>query len=274
MPIKYSLLLLIIFVLLVSGFLLYPRIENFFVFFPDSEMDTTPENFGLNFIDAYFQTMDGVKIHGWFFPLDNKNPIILFCHGNAGNISHRLDNIRHLLDNGLQVFIFDYRGYGKSEGKPSETGIYKDGQAAYDYLVKKENIPPSDIVVFGRSLGAAVAVDLSLRRDVKAIIVESGFTSSRGMAKTMFLFRLFSSVIPPNYNNAEKIKDVKAPKLIIHGDSDEIVPLDMGKSLYKASQEPKYFYKIEGAGHNDTYMIGGQRYFKTIASFARYLEYD
>lgn len=269
MHIKYYLLLLILFFLIASGFFLYPKIENFFIFFPDSEIYATPKDLGLNFKDIYFHTGDDIKIHGWFFPLEIEKPVILFCHGNAGNISHRLENIRFLLEKGLQVFIFDYRGYGKSEGKPSEPGIYKDALAAYDYLVREENILSSNIVLFGRSLGAAVAIDLSLKREIKAIIVESGFTSTRGMAKTMFLFSLFSSLLPASYNNDEKISNIKVPKLIIHGDSDEIVPFYMGKSLFNASPEPKYFFRIEGAGHNDTYMIGGERYFQTIATFVK-----
>jgi fermentation-respiration switch protein FrsA (DUF1100 family) len=269
MHVKYYLLLLTLFFLIASGFFLYPKIENFFIFFPDSDIYATPKDLGLNFKDIYFHTEDGIKIHGWFFPLDNEKPVILFCHGNAGNISHRLENIRLLLEKGLQVFIFDYRGYGKSEGRPSEPGIYKDAIAAYDYLIREENILSSNIVLFGRSLGAAVAIDLSLKREIRAIIVESGFTSTRGMAKTMFLFSLFSPLLPSSYNNAEKIASIKIPKLIIHGDSDEIVPFYMGKSLFNASPKPKYFFRIKGAGHNDTYMIGGERYFKTIATFVK-----
>ncbi|MFH1242850.1 MAG: alpha/beta hydrolase [Pseudomonadota bacterium] len=268
MPIKWVGLLCLIAFLFASFFLFYSRVENFFVFFPDSSFDLTPEALHLKYRDVFFGTEDRKRLHGWFFHQEKGSPVILFCHGNAGNISHRLDNIRLLLEKGLQVFIFDYRGYGKSSGAPSETGIYTDGQAAYDYLVQKVRFPPDKIVLFGRSLGAAVAIEVALTRAVKAVIIESGFTSTKGMAETMFPFNLFSFLLPSNYNNLEKIARVRVPKLIIHGDADRIVPFKMGEQLFAASKEPKAFYALKGAGHNDSYVIGGEEYFRRIAAIA------
>ena len=269
MPIKWAVVVCLVVLLLASFYLFYPRVENFFVFFPDSSFDLTPDALHLTYKDVFFSTEDGRRLHGWFFPQDGDSPVILFCHGNAGNISHRLHNVRLLLEKGLQVFIFDYRGYGKSSGRPSEKGIYMDGLAAYDYLVEMEYFTPDKIILFGRSLGATVAIEIAVRKDVKGIIIESGFTSTKGMAKTMFLFNPFSHFLPANYNNLEKIVRISVPKLIIHGDEDHIVPFAMGEKLFAASKEPKYFYALRGAGHNDTYVVGGEEYFRKIAMFTR-----
>ena len=176
-------------------------------------------------------------------------------------------DIRLLIERNIQVFIFDYRGYGRSSGSPSEKGVYMDGQAAYNYLVDKEHIPPGNIVFFGRSLGGAVAIELALNRDARSIIIESAFASTKDMAKTMFLFNLLSFVLPPNYNNLEKISNIGIPKLIIHGEDDEIIPFSMGKRIFEASREPKYFYVIRGSGHNDTFIAGGNKYFDNFVFF-------
>jgi fermentation-respiration switch protein FrsA (DUF1100 family) len=166
MPVNWIYLLCLVFLIVTSFYLFYPKIENFFVFFPETAFDSTPHELNLRYRDIYFHTEDGERLHGWFFPLKEEFPLILFCHGNAGNVSHRLENIGPLLEQRLQVFIFDYRGYGKSSGRPSEKGLYLDGLAAYDYLTNEERIPPTNIIPFGRSLGAAVAIEIALRRRV------------------------------------------------------------------------------------------------------------
>ncbi|TET92887.1 MAG: alpha/beta hydrolase [Desulfobacteraceae bacterium] len=247
----------------------YPQVENFFIFYPQASFDAVPSDWRLSCEDVYFDTEDKKKLHGWYFPLKGNAPLLLFCHGNAGNISHRLENVKLLLDQQLQVFIFDYRGYGKSGGKPSEKGLYLDGLAAYDFIVNRKGISPHKIVPFGRSLGASVAIEIFLRREVKSLILESAFTSTKGMAKTLFPFMLFSPLLPAHYNNLKKITRVNVPKLIIHGEDDEIVPFSMGQKLYQTAKAPKYFCPIKGAGHNDTYVVGGNEYFETLATFVR-----
>lgn len=272
MSIKWPYLLGSVFFIGVCFYLFYSKIENFFVFFPQPHLDQKPEDLRLNYKDVYFNGEDGRKLHGWLFPLSRKSPLILFFHGNAGNISHRLDNIRHLLDQGLSVFIFDYSGYGRSAGKPSEKGLYRDGLAAYDYLAQEEQVPRGNIVLFGRSLGAAVAMEIALQREVRALIIESAFTSTKGMAKTMFLFSLLAPVLPPNYNNLNKIARITVPKLVIHGTADNVVPYSMGERLFAASKPPKFFYPIKGAGHNDTYFVDQRKYFQIISKFAKDLK--
>lgn len=269
MAVKGIFIILLIFFVAASFSCFYPQIENFFVFYPVSGFDGSPGEIGLKAEDIYFRTDDKTKLHGWFFPGQEGLPVMLFCHGNAGNISHRLDNIKFLLDRGLPVFIFDYRGYGKSGGRPSEGGLYRDGLAAYDFLVNEKSIPGEMILIFGRSLGAAVAIEIALNRKIRALIIESAFTSSKGMAQTLFPFNLISFLLPPHYNNREKIARIKVPKLMIHGEDDDIVPFYMAQELFGAAQPPKYFYPIKNAGHNDTYLIGGRPYFETLSAFAK-----
>ena len=269
MPISGIHLILLILAFIVFSCIFFPQIENFFIFYPDRELEFHPADWRLSFEDVYFETEDKTRLHGWFFPQKGNAPVIIFCHGNAGNICHRLENVKLLLDQKLQVFIFDYRGYGQSQGRPSETGIYRDGLAAYDFLVVQKNIPPERIILFGRSLGAAVAIEIALKRKIRSLITESAFTSTKGMAKTIPLFMPFSFFLPPHYNNLEKIARINVPKLIIHGETDEIVPFSMGQKLYHAAKTPKYFYSIKNAGHNDTYVLGGKNYFDTLAAFVK-----
>ncbi len=249
--------------------LFYNPIENFFVFHPQADFDTSPERMNLPYESVAFDTADGTQLHGWFFPRPGTPPVILFCHGNGGNISHRLGNIEKLLNDGFAVFIFDYRGYGKSQGSPSRKGIYLDGLAAYDFLVEKRGIAPDRIILFGRSLGAAVAMEIAVLKKANRLILESAFTSTKDLARSMPLFFVLSPFLPAHYNNLKKIRNVSMPKLIIHGDLDRIIPFSMGKRLFEAAPEPKAFYAIEGAGHNDTWIIGGNRYFEILKGFVQ-----
>ena len=260
-------IILILLTGIVMFFCFYSQIENFFVFHPETHLDMLPDQLGLSYDSVAFEAEDGTKRHGWFFPLPGKSPVILFCHGNAGNISHRLDNIRKLLEYGFQVFIYDYRGFGKSQGRPSRKGVYLDGLAAYDYLRNHLGIASDRIVLFGRSLGAAVATEIAMKRKARCLILESAFTSTRDMAKTMPLFVLLSPFLPAHYNNLKKIQYITAPKLVIHGDMDEIVPFKMGERLFQEAKGPKKFYPIKGAGHNDTWIIGGKAYFEMLVKF-------
>jgi len=260
-------------IVLVGGIafvLFYARIENFFVFFPQKELELQPGDLGMQAEEVLVPAGENVRLHGWYFPpSDGQAPVLLFCHGNAGNISHRLDNVRHLVRHGLGVFLFDYRGYGQSTGRPSEAGIYRDGIAAYDHLVNTLNLQADRIVLFGRSLGAAVAVEVALQRPVRCMILESAFTNTKGMARGMGIFALLSPLLPAHYNNLSKVPRLDVPKLFIHGREDEIVPFRMGEALYQAASVPKSFLPLKGAGHNDTYVVAGEPYFQALADFSR-----
>ncbi len=269
MPIHWAYLVVLVLILVTSFFLFYPRVESFFIYFPQSHFDFSPEEFRLAYKDAYFDTEDGEKLHGWLFLGAEAGPVILHSHGNAGNISHRLDLVQLFLRRGLSVFLFDYRGFGKSSGRPSETGLYRDGIAAWTYLREKEKIAPERIVLHGHSIGAAVAIEVALEKKVRGLVIESAFTSTKDMAKGMALFALFSPLLPAHYNNIEKIGRVSVPKLIVHGDRDEIVPFSMGQKLFEAATDPKFFYPVKDAGHNDVFIVGGEKYFRVFAEFAR-----
>jgi len=269
MPIHWAYLVALVVVLAASFYLFYPRVESFFIYFPQSQFDFSPEEFRLQYREAFFSTEDGEQLHGWFFPAEKDSPVILHFHGNAGNISHRLDLVQPFLRSGLSLFLFDYRGFGKSTGRPSEKGLYKDGLAACTYLEEKEKIALERIVLHGHSIGAAVAIEVALQKKVRGLVIESAFTSTKGMAKTLTLFALLSPVLPTNYNNLEKIRRVPAPKLIVHGDRDEIVPFMMGRKLFEAATDRKFFYPVKDAGHNDVFIVGGEKYFEVFADFAR-----
>jgi fermentation-respiration switch protein FrsA (DUF1100 family) len=260
-------LLPIVFIVIGISIIFYPFIENSIIFHPNTQLDDNPSNWELFYKDIQFLTPDGQKLHGWFFPLSEKSPVLIFCHGNAGNISHRIENVKFLVKRGISVFLFSYRGYGKSSGSPSEKGIYIDGIAAYDYLTGVEKIPSERIVVFGRSLGGSVATEVALQRKARCLIIESTFTSMKDMAKAIFPFFVVSPFLPHHYNTIYKIANVSIPKLILHGDNDEIVPFSMGKKLFAQASEPKLFFPIHGAGHNDTYVVGGEKYFDVIVNF-------
>jgi fermentation-respiration switch protein FrsA (DUF1100 family) len=239
-----------------------------FIFFPDSFFIGDPEGWGMPFDDVHFQTGDGLTLHGWFVPGDRRETM-LWCHGNAGNISYRLDNIKILHDQlGINVFIFDYRGYGQSQGRPSEAGTYLDAEAALSYLQTRPDVDQQSIVIFGRSLGGAVAVDLASKHPCLGLILESTFTSLVDLFEVPIDIKdLRGRMAPIKYDSFSKIKRIKVPLLMLHGDRDEVVPFQSGLTLYKAANQPKQFCIIQGAGHNDTYIVGGQAYVDALRDF-------
>ena len=193
---------------------------------------------------------------------------MLFLHGNAGNASHRLPNAALLARLGAQVLLLDYRGYGLSDGSPSEAGVYADARAGLAYIDEVLGIPERRTVLFGRSLGGAVAVDLAQDRDLAGVILESTFTSAAETARVIF-GPVIGALAPKSFASLEKIGRVRAPLLFLHGDRDEIVAYELGRRLYDAAPEPKHFETIAGAGHNDTIEVGGRDY---VAHIQRFLD--
>ncbi len=242
--------------------------ESHFLYFPDPHLHMTPGNVDLSYEDAVFPAADGTMLHGWYIPGEETAATVLFFHGNAGNIAHRVDNLVQLNRVGLSVFIFDYRGYGRSQGKASERGLYDDGRGALAWL-KNRGADQSDIIYFGRSLGAAVAVQMALEAPPKALILESPFTSVAAMGKRHFpiLYRLLGWLIAARYDNGEKMPRLKTPLLLIHGTADSIVPASMGKELFALAPEPKQLYLIEGADHNDGHYLHTSHYWQTWRQF-------
>jgi len=239
-----------------------------FVFHPSPGVDLLPADVGVAGEELVFEAEDGVRLHGFWLPADGADRAFLFLHGNAGNASHRLPNAALLSRMGAAVLLLDYRGYGRSEGQPSESGVYADARAGLAQLVAR-GVPEERVVVFGRSLGGAVAVDLARGRPLAGVILESTFTSTSDMARGLFgaLRFLLGPFTRGRFDSAAKIGELRAPLLSFHGDRDEIVPIALGRALFAAAPEPKAFVTIGGAGHNDTVQVGGKRYLARIAAF-------
>jgi len=243
-----------------------------------TKIHTDEGHIALKIEDCWFSTQDGVKLNGWIWSASPKKSgglspippgmVLLFFHGNAGNITDRADMILRLMVLPLTVFIVDYRGYGKSEGRPSEKGLYLDGEAAWDYLIREQGICPERIVIFGKSLGGAVAVDLATRVEAAGLIVQSSFTSIPDMAKHIIPI-LPRFLIRTRMDSINKISRVSRPKLFIHSPADEIVPYRFGHRLFEVASEPKQFYSVPGAPHNETYQVGGREYVEVLRRFVR-----
>lgn len=246
------------------------RVDKEFIYHPAREIEATPESVGLAYEDVYLKTADGVRLNGWFVPGTGSPEVMIWFHGNAGNISHRVDNLRRFHDElGLSVFIFDYREYGRSEGSVSEEGTYRDAVAALAWLSGRTGLPSEQILYFGRSLGAAVAVELALKSPPRALILESPMTSIREMARKVMPYLPVGFLIRTEYDSLSKIGKIHAPLLILHGDQDEVVPFELGRRMFEAANPPKEFYTIPGASHNDTYLVGGPPYWETWKKFLK-----
>lgn len=240
-------------------------IEKHSIYFPMKEFFTSPETVGLPYEEIYFETSDNKLLNSWFIPNDKAKFTLIFCHGNAGNISHRIEKILLLHKLGLNVFIFDYRGYGKSQGSPCESGLYKDAIAAYNYLTKERGISENDIILYGESIGGAVAIDLAHKVKVRALITEETFTSIRDMVKIAYPFLpyfIFSS----RFNCISKIREVECSKLVIHSIDDEIVPFYLGERLFNAAKPPKKILRIKGS-HNTAFLDSKKQFTEGIESF-------
>ncbi len=250
---------------LLGGLLLL--LETRFIYFPSRGYDATPSGLGLPHEDVWLTAEDGVRIHGWYLPVPRARWVTLVSHGNAGNISHRLDRAL-LLQARLRssVFLYDYRGYGASEGSPDEAGTYRDARAAYRYLVEEKQVKADELVLFGESLGSAVSLELALAHPAAALVLEAPFTSVRDLARTT-IFAPLAPFVRTRYESLARIPRLRMPLLVVQGDRDEIVPPVQGRRLFDAAPEPKRYFAIRGAGHNDTYLVGGEAYWRTIADF-------
>jgi fermentation-respiration switch protein FrsA (DUF1100 family) len=242
------------------------------VFHPARELEYTPAAMGLSFEDVAIMTSDGLRLHGWYVPAPNARGTLLFCHGNAGNISHRIDSIEIFHNLGLSVLIYDYRGYGQSEGGLSIPGVTLDALAAWKWLTEERSVPSEKIVVFGRSLGGAVAMELMRHVIPRALILESTFSSLPEMARIPFLAPVARLVVGDIWNSAEAASALTVPTLCIHSPDDEIVPYRLGKRLYEAAAGEKYFVEIHG-GHNEGFLDSWDIYVPALNVFlTKYLE--
>jgi fermentation-respiration switch protein FrsA (DUF1100 family) len=221
--------------------------------------------------DRYFTTADGVRVHGWWcVPPPGDAPTatmaLLWFHGNAGNLSHRADMLARLLTLPVRVLIVDYRGYGRSEGRPDEAGLHADARAAWGELTGPLGVPAEQVVILGKSLGGAVAVALAAEVRPAGLIVQSTFTSARDIAARVFPF-VPAALIRTRLDSAARIGSVTCPKLFVHGTADEVVPYELGRRLFATAGEPKRWLDVPGAHHNDVYLVGGEAYLAALREF-------
>ena len=242
-----------------SSLIYYPNIAG-------RNLDASPQQIGLAFEDVELLTEDKVRLHGWFIPSDNARGTLLFFHGNAGNISHRLDSIAIFNRMNLDVFIFDYRGYGQSQGRVGETGTYLDAEAAWFYLVETRAIDADEIIVFGRSLGASIAAWLASRHMPTALILESSFSSVPSMAQRLYPFLPVKWLASFSYDTRQYVSRIECPLLVAHSRDDEIIPYAEGRLVFDAAPADKQFLDMRG-GHNDGFIATGQAYSDRLSRF-------
>lgn len=226
---------------------------------PVRDVPFTPADLDLDFEEVTFTSADSLALNGWYIPAPEAPFTVLFCHGNGGNIMHRLDTLGLLHSLGLSCFVFDYRGYGKSEGKPTEVGTYRDARAAYDWLMQTRRVPAERIVILGRSLGGSVAAHLAGRVPVRGLVLECAFTSYPDIGARFYPFmpvRLFARY---RYNTRAHLAGVRCPVLVMHSRDDVLVPFKFGERLFQAANEPKQFVELMG-GHNDGFLVSGDLY--------------
>ena len=260
-----SLVIILVSVWVLLSLLLYIN-QAKYVYFPYSAIAATPADAGLDYEEVHLNTVDNIGLHGWFVPHDTPRATLLFLHGNGGNISHRLEKLDIFHKLGLNTFIIDYRGYGLSAGSPSEDGTYRDAEAAWNYLAQDRAISDRKIIIYGESLGGAVATWLTTRRHPAALILESSFTSIMDMGRVFYPYLPIRWISRIRYPTLDRISQVHVPLLIIHSPTDEIVPYAQGRQLFAAANEPKSFLEIKG-DHNGGFIESGKYYSEGLDRF-------
>jgi fermentation-respiration switch protein FrsA (DUF1100 family) len=246
------------------------------LFQPTNRLLATPDAAGMPYETVRLETDDGETLHGWWIPAPDVSretspgefaeQTLLFFHGNAGNISGRLESVQQFHQLGLNVLIVDYRGYGQSTGSPSEQGIYTDADACWQHLTDDRSIAPEDIVIFGRSMGGGPATWLAARQSPGAVLLESVFTNVPDIGAHHYSFLPVRALATNQFDNESRMREIDAPTLHIHSRADRIVPFKLGKQVYEAANEPKQFLEIQG-GHNDGFLVSEDEYLRTIDDF-------
>lgn len=250
--------------------------QNRFIFFPSAVIETTPEFFNLRYQEIWLpvSTNSGKveKMHGWWIPATQPNSkVVLFLHGNGINIGANVAHTNRFHQMGFSVLLMDYRGYGRSEGSfPSEVGVYQDAATAWNYLVKERQVKPHQIVIYGHSLGGAIAIELALQQsDAAGLIVESSFTSIREIVDEQGIYRIFpvDLILHQRFDSMRKVRLLQTPVLFIHGTADLQVSSVMSQQLYAAAPEPKQLFLVPGAGHNNVAQVADSEYFQVVQKF-------
>jgi len=245
------------------------RLLNALLYFPSPTIERTPASDGLTYRDLEFRTADGERLHGWW--VQRRAPALghaLLCHGNAGNVGDRVAHAAVLADVGFDVLLFDYRGYGRSSGTPSEQGTYRDARAALGCLLSQPEVDPARVLYLGESLGGAVALELALAEPPARLVLLSAFTSVREMGRMHYAL-IPTTLVPDAYPSLRLIGGLRAPLLVLHGEDDAIVPVEHGRALFEAAPEPKRLRIVPGVGHNDIVSLAGPLLAEEVASWAR-----
>lgn len=242
-----------------------------FLYAPVREVPYTPAELDLDFENVVFKSDDGLLLSGWYIGAEGSEFTVLFCHGNGGNMTHLLDSINIFHNLGLNCFIFDYRGYGNSQGKPSEKGTYLDVRAAYKWLTEEKKIQPDNIIIFGRSLGGSIAAHLASKVRAGALIIEGTFTSYVDIGKKFYPYMPVRWFARFSYRTIDYIKDVHCPVMLIYSRNDEVVPFEFGLELYESANEPKEFVEIFGS-HNDGFLVSSEIYKDAWVNWLKFLK--
>lgn len=240
--------------------------QDLLVYHPRSHVARTPDAAGLAYVDVVLETDDGERLGAWYVKTPRPRGTVLFCHGNGGNIGHRVSTLEVLTGLGLDVLIFDYRGFGTSTGTPSEAGLYADARAAWVHLTQVLGVDPDTIVIMGRSLGGGVATQLAAEVEAAALVVESSFTSAVALGQQTYWFVPVSFLARNRFESIDRIADVGEPVLVAHSEADEMIPYGHGRALFDAARAPKHFLELRG-GHNDAHVTTGAAYRDGLAAF-------
>jgi len=244
--------------------------QSKYVYFPTSDIVATPSDSGLFYEDLMLKTSDGIKISAWYIHAENSKATLLFFHGNGGNISYRIEFIEMFYSLNISTFIIDYRGYGKSEGSPTEEGTYLDSEAAWDYLVNEKNTDPSSIVIYGKSLGGPIAARLAEKHNPAALILDSTFTSTKDIAVKLYPFLPVKKFFKFEYDTVRYLKCVDCPILIIHSIDDNYIPFSHAEKLFDTVDGEKELVETRG-DHNASFMISRQIYKNSIGNILKVL---
>lgn len=260
-----SLIFIVVAVWLALTVILY-MLQDQLIFYPSNTIVSAPSSIGLEYEDVILHTPDDVQLHGWYIPAPNARGVILFLHGNAGNISHRLPSLEIFHSLGLSTLIVDYRGYGNSQGSPSEQGIYTDAETAWNYLIMERGYQPKDIIIFGRSLGGATAAWLAARVLPAGVILESTFTSLKTLAQKYYPYMPVGLLLRSRFSTKDSMAAINAPLLILHSRDDELVPYTHAEALHSAANNPHQLHAMKG-GHDDGFLLSGDSYIQALKRF-------
>jgi hypothetical protein len=240
--------------------------QNRFIYYPTRDIEVTPDLAGMPYEDVFLDVSPADRINGWYIPGRPDRRTVLFLHGNGGNIGHRIPHLQFLHSLGVSVLIIDYRGYGRSSGSPSEEKLYADATAAYHWLIRTKQVAPDRIIIWGESIGGAVAVELATKSPCAGLILESSFTSLRDMARRVFGFLPTGLLLRSEFSAVDKLARLSIPALVTHSPDDDIVPYEMGRKLFEAAHPPKRFIELSG-GHNDRKYLTNSEYIAAVDTF-------